>query len=73
MCNLGVRPTFSEKNLVMEIHFFHDRAANLYGKKVRVEFLERIRDEKKFPTSKDLIKQLNIDKQTCLEISNKYK
>ena len=73
MCNLGVRPTFSEKNLVMEIHFFHDQVYNLYGKKVKVEFLERIRDEKKFPTSKDLIKQLNIDKQTCLEISNKYK
>ena len=72
MCNLGVRPTFSEKNLVMEIHFLHDRVANLYGKKVKVEFLERIRDEKKFPTSKDLIKQLNIDKQTCLEISSKY-
>ena len=73
MCNIGVRPTFGEKNLVMEIHFFHDRISNLYGKKVKVEFLERIRDEKKFPTSKDLIKQLNIDKQTCLEISNKYK
>ena len=73
MCNLGVRPTFSEKNLVMEIHFFHDQVDNLYGKKVKVEFLERIRDEKKFPTSKDLIKQINIDKQTCLEISNKYK
>ena len=33
MCNLGVIPTFSEKNLVMEIHFFHDRVENLYGKK----------------------------------------
>ena len=73
MCNIGVRPTFSEKNLVMEIHFFHDGITNLYGKKVNVEFLERIRDEKKFPTSKELIKQLKIDKQTCLEISNKYK
>ena len=73
MCNIGVRPTYREKNLVMEIHFFDDGITNLYGKKVKVEFLERIRDEKKFPTSKDLIKQLNIDKQTCLEISNKYK
>ena len=73
MCNLGVRPTFNEEILVMEIHFFHDQVVNLYGKKVKVEFLERIRDEKKFPTSKDLIKQLNIDKQTCLEISDKYK
>ena len=73
MCNIGIRPTFGEKNLVMEIHFFHERIPNLYGKKVKVEFLERIRDEKKFPTSKDLIKQLKIDKQTCLEISGNYK
>ncbi len=73
MCNIGLRPTFGEKNLVMEIHFFHSRILNLYGKKVKVDFLERIRDEKKFPTSKDLVKQLNIDKQTCLEISDKYK
>ena len=73
MCNLGVRPTFSEKNLVMEIHFFHDRISNLYGKKVKVDFLERVRDEKKFPTSKDLVKQLKNDKHTCLELSNKYK
>jgi len=73
MCNLGVRPTFGEKNLVMEIHFLNDRISNLYGKKVKVEFLERIRDEKKFPTSEDLIKQLKKDKLTCLELSNKYK
>ena len=72
MCNLGVRPTFSEKNLVMEIHFFHDRAANLYGKKVRVEFLERIRDEVKFPSSEKLINQLKRDKQKCLELKGKY-
>ena len=73
MCNLGVRPTFGEKNLVMEIHFFHEKISNLYGKKVKVDFLERIRDEKKFPTSKDLVKQLRNDKHTCLELSNKYK
>jgi len=73
MCNIGVRPTFGESKLVMEIHFFHNNVMNLYGKKVRLEFLERIRDEKKFHSSKDLIKQLIIDKQICLEISNKYK
>ena len=73
MCNLGIRPTFDEKNLVMEVHFFHNKISNLYGKKVKVEFLERLRDEKKFPTSKELVKQLNIDKQACLEASNKYK
>ena len=58
MCNIGVRPTFGENKLVMEIHFFHDEVLNLYGEMVKIEFLERIRDEKKFPTSKDLVKQL---------------
>ena len=73
MCNLGIRPTFGEKNLVIEIHFFHEKIPNLYGKIVKVEFLERIRDEKKFPTSKELVKQLKKDKLTCLELSSRYK
>ena len=72
MCNFGVRPTFNEDELIMEIHFFHDKLDDLYGKDIRVEFLERIRDEKKFPSSEDLIKQLKIDKQKCLELQGKY-
>ena len=72
MCNFGVRPTFNEEELVMEIHFFHDNLDDLYGKEIRVEFLERIRDEKKFPSSDKLIKQLKIDKLKCLELQAKY-
>ena len=73
MCNIGVRPTFGENKLVMEIHFFHDDMLDLYGKRIKIEFLERIRDEKKFPSSKVLIKQLKHDKQICLDLSSKYK
>ena len=72
MCNFGVRPTFEENDLVMEIHFFLKESSELYGKEIRVEFLERIRDEKKFPSPKHLIKQLNKDKQKCLELKGKY-
>ena len=72
MCNFGVRPTFGESELVMEIHFFHDSTNDLYGKEIRVEFLERIRDEVKFPSSIDLINQLKRDKQKCLELKGKY-
>ncbi|MBT3180555.1 MAG: riboflavin biosynthesis protein RibF [Candidatus Marinimicrobia bacterium] len=72
MCNFGTRPTFNEEDLVMEIHFFHDRVVDLYGKEIRIEFLERIRDEKKFPTIKDLKSQLINDKQKCLELQGKY-
>ena len=32
MCNLGVRPTFEENELIMEVHFFLDEVDNLYGK-----------------------------------------
>ena len=73
MCNIGVRPTFGEDKLVMEIHFFLDQVINLYGKRIKVKFLERIRDEKKFPSSNELVHQLKNDKMICLNLSNKYK
>ncbi|MDC1038074.1 riboflavin biosynthesis protein RibF [Candidatus Marinimicrobia bacterium] len=72
MCNFGTRPTFNEEGLVMEIHFFYNEVIDLYGKEIRVEFLERIRDEKKFPSSNELKSQLIKDKQKCLELQGKY-
>jgi len=72
MCNFGVRPTFDEDELVMEVHFFHEQLNDLYEKIITVEFLERIRDEKKFPSPNKLIEQLNKDKARCLELQAKY-
>ena len=56
----------------MEVHFFHDDLTDLYGKEIRIEFLERIRDEKKFPSPIKLKEQLIIDKKICLDIQGKY-
>ena len=50
----------------------NDKVIDLYGNEIRVEFLERIRDEKKFPSSEDLKSQLIKDKQKCLELQGKY-
>ena len=72
MCNFGFRPTFDESKLIMEIHFFYDRLDNLYGEEIRVEFLDRVRDEKKFPTPDDLVLQLKKDKEYCLSLINNY-
>ncbi len=72
MCNLGVRPTFDEKDFVMEVHFFDQELDDLYGKMITVEFLERIRDEQKFSDPQDLIKQLKKDKQFCMRLMQKY-
>jgi riboflavin kinase/FMN adenylyltransferase len=48
VASIGVRPTVEEAGRVMlEVHLF-DFAASLYGKRVRVEFLHKLRDEEKY-------------------------
>ncbi len=73
MCNLGTRPTFDEGGFVMEVHFFEKIDEELYGRQIAIEFLERIRDEKKFDSAAALIEQLEEDKQNCFELLSKYK
>ena len=72
MCNLGVRPTFNEGNFVMEVHFFDCHDVDLYSKNIRIEFLERVRDEIKFVSIDDLVSQLTQDKNHCLGLLKKY-
>ncbi len=72
MCNFGVRPTFSEDELIMEVHFFNPEITDLYQRKVYIEFLERIRDEKKFKSENDLKKQLINDETLCKSLQKKY-
>mgnify|MGYP001175992326 FL=1 len=72
MCNLGFRPTFDEIDFVMEVHFFKGKVNDIYGKTITVEFLERVRDEKKFSNPKELIKQLEKDKEICMRLIQKY-
>ena len=71
-CNFGIRPTFDEQELVIEVHFFQEQLDDIYDKIIMVEFLERIRDEKKFPSPNKLIEQLKKDKARCLELQAKY-
>ncbi|MBT8324702.1 MAG: bifunctional riboflavin kinase/FAD synthetase [Winogradskyella sp.] len=62
MMNIGTNPTVEGKNRSVEVHFF-DFNANLYGKILKVEFLNRLRDEAKFNDLNALKKQLKIDEQ----------
>ena len=70
--NIGFRPTFGDKHeIFIETHIF-DFDNNVYGKTMTLEFLQRIRDEKKFSSVNELIEQINKDKEICLRIlSNK--
>ncbi len=58
--NIGVRPTFEESKLTVETHIF-DFNDNLYGEEVRVNFVERLRDEKRFESVDKLVEQINHD------------
>jgi len=76
MCNIGVRPTFKNgTEITIEVNLFNipEGKENLYGQDVILEFLQKLRDEKKFSSVDDLIKQLENDKKTCLAIIENYR
>lgn len=61
MTNVGVRPTVGGSgSLTVETHIF-DFDEDIYGRRIHVEFLERIRDERRFPSLDALRAQLRAD------------
>jgi riboflavin kinase / FMN adenylyltransferase len=60
IANLGYRPTFNQKKLLLEVHLFNF-SGNLYNKYLSVEFLRFIRKEKKFKNIEQLKKQIKSD------------
>ena len=67
MMNIGVRPTFASVTRTMEVNLFNFHE-NIYGKELKVEFVERIRDEKKFTGPDELVAQLKEDQEKSLHI-----
>ena len=67
VANIGNNPTFNAKNVSYEVHLF-DFSGNLLGKKLRVNFIKRIRDEKKFPDVKALETQIKKDIKKAKDI-----
>ena len=68
IANLGYRPTFNQKKILLEVHLFNF-SGNLYNKYLSVEFLKFIRKEKKFKN----VDQLKTQIQTDLKIAKKTK
>ena len=60
IANLGYRPTFKQKKILLEVHFFNF-SGNLYNKHLSVEFIKFIRKEKKFKNVNQLQKQIKSD------------
>jgi riboflavin kinase/FMN adenylyltransferase len=59
--NVGVRPTFESGRGVLIETYLIDRDQDLYGKTLRVAFVERLRGERHYPTAEKLVEQMHRD------------
>ncbi|UXI67187.1 bifunctional riboflavin kinase/FAD synthetase [Tahibacter amnicola] len=60
VASLGVRPTVAGTEPLLESHLF-DFDGDLYGRRIEVEFVQKLRDEEKFPDLPSLVRQMDDD------------
>ncbi|MGH7587562.1 MAG: bifunctional riboflavin kinase/FAD synthetase [Gemmatimonadota bacterium] len=62
MANLGPRPTFDDPGTGLEVHLFDWQGGDLYGARLHVEFVERLRGVRRFQGPGELAAQLAEDR-----------
>ncbi len=67
VASFGVRPTVDNGPPLLEVHVL-DFAGDLYGREMTVEFVERIRDERKFDSLAALVEEMQRDVSRAREI-----
>lgn len=60
VANIGHNPTFGENALSVEAHIL-DYKADLYGRDIRIHFVQRIRDERRFSGPQELVDRIRED------------
>ena len=66
--SVGVRPTFQTGRGELVEAFIIDFEGDLYGNRLRLEFLERLRGERRFDTPEDLVAHMHRDEECTLEV-----
>jgi riboflavin kinase/FMN adenylyltransferase len=59
--SIGVRPTFGEGRSVLVEAFLIDADIDLYGRELRLDFLARLRGERRFDSVEELVEQMQLD------------
>ena len=72
LASLGNKPTFSGKNDVLEVYIFNFNK-NIYNQKLKISFLHKIRDQIKFNSKDDLVKQMDNDYKIAMKLTEKFK
>ena len=66
MMNIGTRPTFDGTKQTLEVHIL-DKVGDVYGQVLTVEFVSRLRSERRFDSPEALVKQLKADRAKVME------
>ena len=66
----GIRPHYDGKEEILEVYIFN-YSGNLYQKRIKVLFVEKIRNEEKFNSDKDLILKMKKDCEHIKKILTK--
>lgn len=61
MMNIGTRPTFDGTKQTLEVHIL-DKVGDVYGQVLTVEFVSRLRSERRFDSPEALVEQLKADR-----------
>ena len=68
MASIGVRPTFGESGKrTVEVHIL-DFDGDLYGRELEMQVFQKLRDERKFDSVRELIVQMDGDKEQSLRL-----
>ena len=67
MMNIGTRPTFQGHSQTLEVHILN-KVGDVYGQVLTVEFVSRLRSERRFDSPEALVKQLKTDRAKVIEI-----
>lgn len=67
VANIGYSPTFDDHIFTVEVHML-DFQENIYGEKIRINFIQRIRDEKRFSGVEELSNQIRRDVEEARKI-----
>ncbi|MCS7053334.1 MAG: bifunctional riboflavin kinase/FAD synthetase [Ignavibacterium sp.] len=70
LLSIGKRPTFYNNGKIVSEVYIYNFDADIYGKFVKVELIEKIREEEKFNSVEELINQMNLDKENGIKIFN---
>jgi riboflavin kinase/FMN adenylyltransferase len=67
VASVGTRPTFDGTKPILEVHIF-DFDEDIYGRYIQVDFIERLRDERRFASADALVEQMHRDSQQARDV-----